>query len=758
MKRFTYLSIILSLITGGIFAQNLEDGINIGKDPVIVDAPENEKWLTKEGRVNPAATMKSIYFYDGFEEDTEEGALPEGWVQKRTATPNDEPEQDAEQPRWFRNSASYGFENWEDYVFSGSASMAIGYTAEDFTWAISPEFHIPDTEGDVFLTYWAWINNALPQGFDDPVLTNYFIKVKSEGEWITLYSYFGEDGETNFFDEQLSHSMNPFKGQDVQIAFVYEYFGWQMAVDDVVVGETLEDDFGVENLGVFPSFGLLEGDNVAISADVYCGGINPGTTDVSLVVNGDVVETITTGELELGGDSEFVEFHWSAGSFGYYDIEIVLPEDDFVGNNTLSTELYINHYYNFAEDFENFEFDELGIPELVFPPAGWSINDPQWVGATTEWAIFDDVSAMMIGRIEEGEKMLVTHSVELTGQDEWISFYLEGVNNAVIVEEGADPEGHSTFQLKYSENADGPWTDLGEPIEFVPQFDEDDNLIMAANALRYVEYDISELDGSYHFAFATTSTFDLVIDGNVYNSFVLIDNIIITGEYVEPAPVYSITMPLEAGEYDYKYFVVGDEPSWDMGEWAGDPNRSVLVEEDVTVSEVWGDQPDEDNGEDNGDNGNGEDKEEATYMVTFEVDMTDAMIELDDTTFAFDPDIHHVFIAGSFGGDWNWQEPGSHPDLEMLIGGNVVTSVTDVQVAENAINLFPNPARNQVNIHAENNINMVEVYDIMGKQLHKSPVSGSMIQLDVSGFDNGIYIVRVHTENGIATQKLQINQ
>ena len=53
--------------------------------------------------------------------------------------------------------------------------------------------------------------------------------------------------------------------------------------------------------------------------------------------------------------------------------------------------------------------------------------------------------------------------------------------------------------------------------------------------------------------------------------------------------IYSLTVMVEEGAHEYKYFrVIGDDPSWDYGEWAGDPNRSILVTGDVVVNDVWG--------------------------------------------------------------------------------------------------------------------------------------------------------------------------
>lgn len=54
--------------------------------------------------------------------------------------------------------------------------------------------------------------------------------------------------------------------------------------------------------------------------------------------------------------------------------------------------------------------------------------------------------------------------------------------------------------------------------------------------------------------------------------------------------VYELTLLLSPGEYQYKYFLVNNEmPSWDNGEWTGDPNRMVTVDSLTTeFSDIWG--------------------------------------------------------------------------------------------------------------------------------------------------------------------------
>ena len=214
MRKFTILFVLVFALASLGNAQLRQSGIDLSSDPSIIEVQENAKWLNKEGRTNPLLNSKSVYFYEGFEAPTSDGALPEGWTQKRTTTLLQEPTTDAVAPRWFRNSASYGFENWADYVYSGAASMATGYTAEDFTWAITPAFTIAESEGDINLSYWVWYNNA--QGW----FTNYYVRIKADGVWTTLLSFVGNADNSNQFATQVVQSLNAFKGKEVQLAFI----------------------------------------------------------------------------------------------------------------------------------------------------------------------------------------------------------------------------------------------------------------------------------------------------------------------------------------------------------------------------------------------------------------------------------------------------------------------------------------------------------------------------------------------------------
>lgn len=51
---------------------------------------------------------------------------------------------------------------------------------------------------------------------------------------------------------------------------------------------------------------------------------------------------------------------------------------------------------------------------------------------------------------------------------------------------------------------------------------------------------------------------------------------------------YTITLQLEEGPHYYKYFLVQDQPTWNLGEWPGEPNREVNITGPAAINNIWG--------------------------------------------------------------------------------------------------------------------------------------------------------------------------
>jgi hypothetical protein len=123
-------------------------------------------------------------------------------------------------------------------------------------------------------------------------------------------------------------------------------------------------------------------------------------------------------------------------------------------------------------------------------------------------------------------------------------------------------------------------------------------------------------------------------------------------------------------------------------------------------------------------------------------------------------------INGSWSDD-TAEFPAGGPDREVTIvdGENVHTfwynddlpsalnELSDVQ-----LNIFPNPARSFFTVQSSERISRMVISDITGRTISTMTLDAFETRIDLSGFKNGIYLIGVHTENGVAVSKLQIQK
>lgn len=89
----------------------------------------------------------------------------------------------------------------------------------------------------------------------------------------------------------------------------------------------------------------------------------------------------------------------------------------------------------------------------------------------------------------------------------------------------------------------------------------------------------------------------------------------------------------------------------------------------------------------------------------------------------------------------------------------VATDTTDVNVNEMAnlkFNVYPNPTKDKVVIEAQSNIQQVTLMGIKGEMLEDRKANSNKIELNLEGYSKGIYVVRIVTEEGVATQKINL--
>lgn len=85
---------------------------------------------------------------------------------------------------------------------------------------------------------------------------------------------------------------------------------------------------------------------------------------------------------------------------------------------------------------------------------------------------------------------------------------------------------------------------------------------------------------------------------------------------------------------------------------------------------------------------------------------------------------------------------------------NGVVSLADVAISS-SISIYPNPAKNILNISAPAAINRVEMVNILGQKVYENATIGSEnTTINVSDLQNGTYFVRIFCGNKIMTKKL----
>ncbi|MFP9099921.1 T9SS type A sorting domain-containing protein [Flavobacterium sp. RHBU_24] len=71
-----------------------------------------------------------------------------------------------------------------------------------------------------------------------------------------------------------------------------------------------------------------------------------------------------------------------------------------------------------------------------------------------------------------------------------------------------------------------------------------------------------------------------------------------------------------------------------------------------------------------------------------------------------------------------------------------------------SVKIYPNPAKNIVSISSESAIQSVQLFDVQGRLLEASSVNNVAASLDIASRANGIYFIKITTENGMKVEKL----
>lgn len=93
-----------------------------------------------------------------------------------------------------------------------------------------------------------------------------------------------------------------------------------------------------------------------------------------------------------------------------------------------------------------------------------------------------------------------------------------------------------------------------------------------------------------------------------------------------------------------------------------------------------------------------------------------------------------------------------------LIDNVSVSDVTSVekQQKDQILQVYPNPAKETLNIAASKQIYQIQVYNMVGQKVHEEKVNDSQTQLNVNHYQPGMYLIHITSEKGTTTKKFQV--
>ncbi len=89
----------------------------------------------------------------------------------------------------------------------------------------------------------------------------------------------------------------------------------------------------------------------------------------------------------------------------------------------------------------------------------------------------------------------------------------------------------------------------------------------------------------------------------------------------------------------------------------------------------------------------------------------------------------------------------------VAVSDNCTLSIPENQFTKK-VKMYPNPVHNAIAIESDSPIKSIAMFDVQGRNLYTKGSNSTSDTLDFSSYPNGIYLIRVITEEGIKTEKI----
>lgn len=101
---------------------------------------------------------------------------------------------------------------------------------------------------------------------------------------------------------------------------------------------------------------------------------------------------------------------------------------------------------------------------------------------------------------------------------------------------------------------------------------------------------------------------------------------------------------------------------------------------------------------------------------------------------------------------------GSLTSVNVFTCGTVIlTAISNHDIAQDAIRIYPNPTCDFVYVDSDKKIEMLELFDIQGNLIERMVPNTFYPALDVSGYATGVYVLKMYYEGGVARKRFVKN-
>lgn len=87
-----------------------------------------------------------------------------------------------------------------------------------------------------------------------------------------------------------------------------------------------------------------------------------------------------------------------------------------------------------------------------------------------------------------------------------------------------------------------------------------------------------------------------------------------------------------------------------------------------------------------------------------------------------------------------------------------VTGINQLSSSNEQLSVYPNPAKNSVNILSSANIRNIRMLNVFGQIISDEAVNNTFYLLNTSSVEDGIYLIQIETKKGITTRKIVISK